>query len=110
MLAIVVYSVGEHESNDGSTTDTSSTAAAPSSPSPSSRTPLDGGAWERARVRADDPDKIKNAHDLAGSCVLNSATGAKICGTQAIDFCVSGPIGMQDACTVILADAFERKP
>jgi hypothetical protein len=71
----------------------------------------DSGAWETARQSQDDPDAIKSAEDIAGNCVMDVGTGAKICGTAAIDYCVGGlaPAEAHSACTVIVADALTPK-
>jgi hypothetical protein len=42
---------------------------------------------------------------------MDTGTGAKICVTEAIDYCVGGlaPPEAQEACTVIVADALKPK-
>ena len=82
-----------------------------SSESSPSSTDTGSSTWEKARRSQDDPDAIKSDEDIAGNCVMDVASGAQICGTAAMDYCVGGlaPPEAQDACTVIVADALTPK-
>src|SRR4051794_1890378 len=103
LLAATLVFAGCGEASDSS--------APSSSSAPAGSASADSGSWETARQNQDDPDSIKSADDIAGNCVKDIGTGAQICGTAAMDYCVGGlaPAEAQEACVVIVADALKPK-
>ncbi len=108
IIALLVAAIGL--AGCGETDPGSASNSAPSSSANTSES-TDTSAWETARQSQEDPSAVKSADDIAGNCVMDTGSGAKICGTAAIDYCAGGlaPSEAQYACEVILTDALTPK-